>query len=144
MMIEAPNLWTATALGVCLSLGLGACTTPAIKVDANSPVAAHVVAAADDPGPYPRFSQIPEAPNDVRSPAAWGREVAVLAGAGAKLALETAPATFSLADTEAFAEQTRGALAGAGAVPDADAGRAQADAFVRSARERATPPPSTR
>ena len=131
-------------LGAALPLALCACSTPAHRVDAASPLAAQAAAAAANPGSYPRFSQIPDAPVDVRSPAAWGVAVANLKAAGARLTAETAPETFTLHDTEAFAEQTRRAVANAGAAPGEEASRAQADAFVRTARERATPPPSTR
>lgn len=94
---------------------------------------------------YPTFASIPAAPTDVRAPAAWRSSVAGVAAAGAKLNAETAPSTFSLNDTEGFAEATRRKLdAGGAPVTDEAVSRAEADAFSRSIRARATPPPSRR
>ena len=148
MIIEAPNRLTARVLGACsllaLCASLGACSTPAHRVDAASPIAAQAAAAAADPGPYPRFSDIPDRPADVRDPAAWRSSIAGVRAAGARTNAEAAPSTFTLNDTEGFAERTRRAVAGAGTAPGEEAARAQADAFARTARERAKPPPSTR
>ena len=47
-------------------------------------------------------------------------------------------------NTEAFAEATRRRLDPGGVAPDEAVARAEADAFARSIRQRATPPPSRR
>ena len=121
------------------ALGVAACTTPAHRVDAGSPVAPAVAAAAADPGPSPKIS----APGDVRSPDAWKRDINALKAAGVRQEAEAAPSTFTLNDTEAFAERARRIAAAGGAAPtEADAERAEA--FARTARERATPPPLAR
>lgn len=93
---------------------------------------------------YPTFAAIPQAPNDVRPARAWRDNIAGVQAAGARLAAETAPSTFSLTGTEDFAETTRRRLDAGGPAPDAAASQAAADAFARSIRQRATPPPSRR
>lgn len=93
---------------------------------------------------YPTFAAIPQAPTDIRAPRAWRDNIAGVQAAGARLAAETAPSTFDLSNTEAFAETTRRKLDAGGPAPDAAASRAEADAFARSIRQRATPPPSRR
>jgi hypothetical protein len=93
---------------------------------------------------YPTFASIPAAPTDVRPPAAWRNNIAGITAAGAKLNAETAPSTFSLTNTEDFAEAMRRKLDAGGAPADEAATRAEADAFARSIRQRATPPPSRR
>ena len=122
-MIEAANRWKwMLALA---ALPLAGCVSPA-------------------PASFPTFAQIPSTPGDLRSPADWRRDIGAVKADGAKLAAETAPGTFSLGDTEAFAARTRALAANGGAAPDETADRAQAQAFVNSARQRATAPPSTR
>ena len=61
---------------------------------------------------YPTFAAIPPAPTDVRPPQAWRDNVAGVSAAGAKLNAETAPSTFSLTDSEAFADTIRRRLDG--------------------------------
>ena len=114
-------------------LGAGACLVLA------------ACASSAPEGSYPTFAAIPVAPTDVRPLAGWRDSVAGISAAGAKLNAETAPSTFSLNDTEAFAEAMRRKLdAGGPPVTDAAVSRAEADAFSRSIRARATPPPSRR
>ncbi len=93
---------------------------------------------------YPTFAAIPDAPTDVRPGAAWKRDVASIQAQGDKLNAETALSTFTLNNTEDFAEATRRKLDAGGAPADEAASRAEADAFARSIRARATPPPSRR
>ena len=95
-------------------------------------------------GGYPTFAAIPEPPTDIRPAAAWRNSIAGVKNAGARLAAETAPSTFSLSNSEDFAETTRRRLDAGGVAPTEEASRAAADAFARSVRQRATPPPSRR
>jgi hypothetical protein len=131
-----------TAFGVLCALG--GCSTPAHRVDAASPVAAQAAAAAANPGPYPKFSDIPAAPDDVRAGAAWKGDVVAVQSAGARINAQAAPDASTPNDTEAFAERLRRLAAEGGEAPTEEASRAAADGFARIARERATPPPSTR
>jgi hypothetical protein len=126
MIGEASKRLSAGILGAGLCLLLSAC------------------AARTASGGYPTFASIPAAPTDVRPLAAWRANVAGVSAAGAKLNAETAPSTFSLNNTEDFAEAARRKLDAGGLPGDEAATRAEADAFSRSIRQRATPPPSRR
>ena len=109
-------------------------------VDPQSPAAKAVLEVARADRAYPKFSDIPPAPTDVRPPRAWAAAVADVEAARANLYAETAPATWTLSETEAFAAR---ALADVSPPPVAGA-PANTEAFARDARERATPPPSSR
>ncbi|WP_297694324.1 hypothetical protein [Phenylobacterium sp.] len=110
------------------------------KVDPDSPVAAEVARVASVNRAYPTFSDIPASPKDVRPPGQYGQAAKTIEQAAADLEAATAPDTWSLTGTDAFAAQAR-AAAGSEPAPTAsdDTG-----AFARSARARATPPPPPR
>jgi len=107
------------------------------KVDPNSPVAGEVARIANAGGPYPTFAAIPPAPKDVRPPRRYGRQAQAIEQAREQLDQATAPETWSLQDTEAFAAKAR---AEAGLEP-APGPTGAADAFADTQRKRATPPP---
>jgi len=125
MINEDKNRRNLTLVAVWLPLGLAGCASAA-------------------PAPYPTFAEIPAVSGDVRSPAEWRRDIIAVRAAGVKLASETAPNTFTLNDTEAFAARTRAQASKGGAAPNEITGRAQADAFANAARGRALTPPSKR
>jgi hypothetical protein len=125
MINEGPIRRKLTLTAVLLPLALAGCASAA-------------------PASYPTFAQIPSKPGDVRSPADWRRDIGAVKADGARLAAETAPNTFTLNDTEAFAARTRAQASQGGAAPNEETGRAQADAFANTARGRAIAPPSTR
>jgi len=131
-------------LGAGLLLMLSACVTPPSAMDAASPLAAQSAAVSREAGAYPRFSDIPAIPGDLRPGEAWARDVASITATREQIAAETAPSTFSLRDTETFAAATRARMGASGGVPDEAATRASADAFARAVRARATPPPTRR
>ena len=126
MIGEAPKRLSVGIVASGLCLALAAC------------------ASSDSKAGYPTFAAIPQAPSDIRPARAWRDNIAGVQGAGARLAAETAPSTFDLSNTEDFAEATRRKLDAGGPPPDAAVSRAEADAFARSIRQRATPPPSRR
>jgi len=127
---------TAAVLAGCASVNPFA-TAP---VDPQSPAAKAVLEAARADRAYPKFSDIPPAPTDVRPARAWAAAVADVEAARAHLYAETARGTWTLSETEAFA-----AKAQADVTPPPVAGApANTEAFARDARERATPPPSSR
>ena len=126
MIGEAPKRLSVGIVASGLCLALAAC------------------ASSTSTSGYPTFAAIPAAPTDIRPAKAWRDNIAGVQAAGARLAAETAPSTFSLSDTEAFAESTRRRLDAGGVAPTEAASRAEADAFARSIRQRATPPPSRR
>lgn len=129
-----------------LALGAGACAALSgcignpfgdAAVDPASPVAAEVARIANAPGPYPTFAAIPPVPKDLRAPRQYGRQAAAITAARDDLEAKTAPETWSLSDTEGFAETARRA-AGQEAAPT-DTGATAA--FATTQRKRATPPP---
>jgi hypothetical protein len=126
MIGEAPKRLSVGIVASGLCLALAACASSGAQ------------------GGYPTFAAIPEAPADIRPAGAWRDSIAGVQASGDRLTAETAPSTFSLSATEQFAETTRRRLDAGGPPPDAAASRAEADAFARSIRQRATPPPSRR
>lgn len=135
--------WGAPLLALAtLGLAAGGCAPvfADAKVDAASPAAVQVEAAAAANRTWPQFAEIPAIPSDLRGPRAWSRAVADVEQAGAALERETAPDTWTLNGTEAFAARAQSAVAGQPDAPTAS----DAEAFARSIRERATPPPPAR
>ncbi|WP_374570247.1 hypothetical protein [Phenylobacterium sp.] len=138
----------ALRVGLCLGAAMlaagcaGASANPfaAKPLDPNSPIAPEAAKAAAARGAFPKFSDIPKKPTDDRSPKAWGQAAAKVEAARDKLVRETAPDTWSLGGTAAFAGQAAN-TANADTAPNANS---DAEAFARAARERATPPPSPR
>ncbi|MDP1874575.1 hypothetical protein [Phenylobacterium sp.] len=140
---QGARIWRGA--GVCLgAFILAGCASAnpfaAAPVDPLSPAGEAVLAAARADKAYPRFSDIPPAPTDVRGPRAWAAAVSEVEAARADLFARTAPSTWTLDDTEGFATRAQ-----AQAAPPPVAGApANTEAFAREARERATPPPSPR
>ena len=136
------RLWRGA--GACLGLSiLGGCagvspfaTAP---VDPESPAAQAVIAGARADTAYPKFSDIPPAPANPRTARNWARAVANVEAAGAQLAAQTAPGTWTLDGTAAFAARAQTDVTPPPAITTSDT-----EAFARDARERATPPPSPR
>ena len=129
--------------GAALILG-GCVADPFAPPDADraSPIAAQADAAAAARGPMPRFVDIPQIPADIRSAAAFKRAVGKEQAAAAQLKRDTAPGTFSLSGTEAFASQARGLAQAPPSEMPTEADRIDTEAFAKAARGRATPPPS--
>jgi len=113
-------------------------------VDPSSPVYKDVLEATQHPGPYPKFSDIPKIPTDVRPVSAWASAVADVrhdkAGLDSALAALPPPET----DTEAFAANARSqAKPPSLDVPSPDTAE-QTQAYAQTLRARATPPPKRR
>lgn len=140
--IRSPRGLTAF-LGVCAAAaGLSGCLAHPIadvSVDPKSPIAPYVAEAARYNTGYPKFSDIPAKPKDVRGPAAYRTQVQALETARADLEKKTAPNAWTLSGTEAFERQ---ALKEAGPGLAAQPSAAETEAYARSLRERATQPPS--
>ncbi len=133
------------ALVGSVAFGASACAsvkTP--KVDdlsiAQSPSGREAIAAARKPGPYPRFSDIPRVPTDVRPAAQWTVASNQTQAQRAELAAQVAALPPAPTDTEAFAASLQARLA-VPAEPAAADSAAQAAAYARALRARATPPP---
>lgn len=112
-------------------------------VDQSSPIAAEVAAKAKARKDYPSFAEIPAMPTDQRPLKAWGRAADEVQGAADQLAAATAPGTWTLTATDSFADRAR-ADAGPALPAGESSATAEAEAFARALRERATPPPSPR
>jgi hypothetical protein len=126
--------------GVAACALLSACMSNPFRdaqVDPNSPVAAEVARAAHTNRDYPSFASIPPIPKDLRPPAQYGRQAQTIEQARDDLEAKTAPETWTLTETDAFA-----ARAQRDAGPDAAPAKAgDTAAFANSERKRATPPP---
>lgn len=113
-------------------------------INPNSAAAAEVARAAANPGPYPTFEDIPPFPADMRAPAAWRSAVQATEADRVTLLAETAPETWALNDSDGFVART---LADADVDWDdvpTEADIAESEAFARSLRARAIPPPRPR
>ena len=133
---RASRLLAATALAACLGGCIGNPLAEA-KVDPSSPIAAEVTKLAHANTDFPSFSEIPAAPNDVRPVKMFGQAANDLDAERAKLERETAPETWHLAATDAFAAKARREVG-----PDLPpAENRNTEAYAAELRKRATPPP---
>ena len=102
------------------------------------------MAAIQHPGPYPKFSDIPPIPSDVRPVSAWAVAVADIHQDKGRLNQDVAALPPVQTDTEAFAASARGQTKPPEvAAPPPDATE-QTQAYAQSLRARATPPPKRR
>jgi hypothetical protein len=118
---------------------LAGCVSPfgSGAIDPASPVAADVQRLTRTDRPYPKFSDIPAAPKDIRPLAMYGQQAMELAALRDQVVAATEPGTWTLNGAEAFAEQAK---RDAPDIPVTD--RAEdTEAFARQLQERATPPP---
>lgn len=129
-----------------ISLGVGLLVSASASLSLAAPRAAGVppslfppdlVAAARDVRAYPTFCSIPPTPTGVRQPATFKAAVFDTRFAGARLVHQTAPSTFSLGDTDAYAAAGR---AEAAPPPPMTAPADAAEDFAKAARDRAKPP----
>ena len=138
---------SGAVLALIASASLCGCTSLAKNnyylpsgVDPNSPVAAQVSAAEHAPGAYPRFSQIPPAPTDVRPLSAWRASVNDVLIQKRQVDATAANYPGPLTDTEGFAQAARDRIpASETAAPAQDSSKA-ADDYAARVRSRATTP----
>jgi len=126
--------------GLCACTNLESFSAGALAVPPGSPVALAVEDAQRNPGPMPRFADIPKAPKD--APSDQTRLEAETRVASAAQALERELAAFpavETAATAAFTARNQDIFQGIETPTAAD--RAASEAFARAARARATPPP---
>jgi hypothetical protein len=107
------------------------------KVDPASPVAPDVARLTRGDAKFPTFASIPNPPKDVRPLAQYGRSAQAVLAEGEALTQATAPGTWTLEGTDAFAAKAR-RDAGPQLEPPTPG---DAEAFARELRERAKPPP---
>lgn len=111
--------------------------------DRTSPAAGRVEALAGADLSYPRWSAFPAAPRDVPTPADIRTEVTALETADAALARDVAAIAWFLSreDLEPWAARTRNRVDRRLAQPAPPGAVAEAEAWAREQRARATPPP---
>lgn len=129
-------LAAAAALAGCASNSSGA------AVDKTSPAAPAIAELPKTLGPYPRWSQFPRGPQPAPPPSEIARSVSDLQTAQANLLSSESKLQWTLSGTTGFAEETRGQINPAYAAPPPADERAQTEAYARSLREKATPPPA--
>jgi hypothetical protein len=136
------GLVVVAAAGMTACVSRAGLETSAAPVDPNSRVGQAMIEAMRNPGPYPKFSDIPKVPADMAKPAPFAEVVAPLKAKGAALGAQVAalPAT-STQVSEREAARLRALVAID--PPPADA-TARAEAFAQSLRQRAKPPPAPR
>jgi hypothetical protein len=133
----------ATVLTACAGITVAE-PGSAAQVDPGSPAAAAVAKGAAESGPWPTFAGIPQVPGDIRSSASWREAIADQEAEGLYTARNAAPETWSLTATEAFEANARQEANPLGLHAPTAAEMAESEAFARSLRKRATPPPSPR
>lgn len=129
-------LAAAAALAGCVSNRVGA------PVGKTSPAAPAVAELPKTLGPFPRWSQFPRGPQPVPPPSEIASSVADLQTAQANLLSSESKLQWTLSGTTAFAEEARGQINPAYTTPAPADERAQAEAYAKSLREKATPPPA--
>ena len=110
------------------------------KIDPASPIAPEVAKIATADKDFPSFREIPPKPTDLRPVRIYGERARALEATRNNIEAATAPNTWTLQGTGAFASQAR-----ADAGPDLGApANTDTEAFADSVRKRATPPPPTK
>jgi hypothetical protein len=132
----AVRVVTCLAVSAALSGCAGAPFADA-RIDPDSPVAGDVARLSRPDGRFPTFADIPRPPGDLRPVAQYGQDAALVLAAGEAVVQATAPETWTLDGTDAFAERARQDVGPELEPPNP----ADAEAFARELRERATPPP---
>jgi hypothetical protein len=110
---------------------------------ADSPVRRQVLAASNAEGRYPKLTQIPRAPLDVRPTRAWSRSIYDVLRLRRQLLIEAAVAGPPPSDTESWAAKLRREAAEATSSARASAANST-NSFVEGGRDRATAPSSAR
>ncbi|MFI4973974.1 MAG: hypothetical protein ACHP84_05495 [Caulobacterales bacterium] len=134
----------ASAPALALALGAAAgsvlAATPATPAAALAP---DIVAAAHRPAAaYPTFSDIPPAPEDIRSVGAWKRAVTAIKNDGYQLHAQAASEPWTLADTEGWAGKMQEIAKAPPPLTTPSDG--ESEAYAAALRARATPPPRSR
>ena len=107
------------------------------KLDPNSPINAELAKVDRAPTVFPKFTDIPPVPTDVRAKPAYGVAARDTQLAAAAIERATAPDTWTLKDSDRYAGDARAVVG-----PDlAPADPAVTEAFAQAQRRRATPPP---
>ena len=131
-----------TALAVAAALAGCASNPSRAAVDKTSPAAPAIAELPRTLGPYPRWSQFPRGPQPTPPPSEIASSVADLRGAQANLLSSASQLQWTLSGTTTFAEEARAQINPEYAAPAPADESAQAEAYAKSLREKATPPPA--
>ncbi|MCE3288756.1 MAG: hypothetical protein K0R83_768 [Caulobacter sp.] len=134
---------SALILGV---LSLAACASPRrpfaeVPVNPTSPAKADIEAVLAEPGDFPTFAAIPAPPADLPTPEALKAQVEDQTAEGQYVVNSTAPETWDLDASDAFAARAMADADVGGIRPPTDAEIAESEAFAAAARARAKAPP---
>lgn len=130
-----------SALGGCADLTRATSLAPA-QVNPESPVAPAAIAASKENYAYPRFSDVPSRPKDIRSPAQMKAAVVEVARDKRGLDRWATDNPPLVGGTDAYAAQTRGELSPEMMKPvDAEHARAMEAYAERERQQGAAPPP---
>lgn len=135
-------------LGVLGVLALAACASPSgrrpfadVPVNPTSPAKAEIEAVLAKPGDFPTFASIPAPPADLPTPEALKAQVEDQIAEGQYVVNSTAPETWDLDASDAFAARAMADADVGGIRPPTDAEIAESEAFAAAARARAKAPP---
>jgi hypothetical protein len=136
------GLVVVAAAGMTACVSRAGLESSAAPVDPDSRIGQAMIEAARNPGPYPKFSDIPKVPADMVHPASFAELVAPLEAQRAALAAHVGALPTASSDvTQAEAARLRALIA---IEPPAADATARAEAYAQSLRQRAKPPPAPR
>lgn len=113
-------------------------------VDPTSPAAPRINEIMAQPGEYPTFADIPSRPADLPTDEQFEAMVQDQEAEGLYVTRQTAPETWYLDASDAFAARATADAAAGGVRAPTDAEIAESEAFARAMRARAKPPPRPR
>lgn len=121
----------------------GACAAPfQAAMDPQTPLSDRIQHLVDANRAYPRWADFPAAPTDVPAPGVIATRVAGLDQTGQAVSQNAAAIDWTFADDpDAWAATVRGRVAGARTSLATARTAAEVEAFARSLRKRAEPPP---
>lgn len=134
------HLVVLTVLGGGLTLsGCGAAFSA--KTDPNGPLAPRIAALVDANRHYPRWTDFPNAPQDLPPPTQIAANVRAMEGKGSALGGEVSRIDWTLDDAEALAARTRAQVGAVPTSPDSAQTAEDIEALAQSLRDRAKAPP---
>ena len=142
LFVNRPQTWLALRLLGCAAacaLTAGCVSDPGVnaKVDPRSPIAAELAKVDAARTSFPKFTDIPPVPTDLRPKRAYGVAARETELAVADMERATAPDTWTLKESDRYAGDARAVIG-----PDlAPVDPAATEAFAQAQRRRATPPP---
>lgn len=129
---------SACVLAGCVSSPFNA------PVPADSTVSPRLVAIEHANLPYPRWSQFPAPPANLTTPATFAAEAEGVEASQRELLQQAAGLQWTLCCTEAWAAETRAAVAPAFATPAPPDSQAATAEFIRQMQAVSVPPPKPR